>query len=103
MFTLPADFSHGGISEIRGVLMKQAEQTRGVSLTGLSVKVTTGFFLVGLSATDTDVQRNIQLLKERSWFDIAIVYNDGRRAILAVEKGTPGDRAFADAFAAWGQ
>jgi hypothetical protein len=68
------------------------------------VKVTPTFFLVGLSsASEGDVQRNLQLLKERSWFDIAIVYNNGRRAILAVEKGGPGDRAFADAFAAWRQ
>jgi hypothetical protein len=49
------------------------------------------------------MQRNIQLLKERSWFDIPIVYNNGRRAILAVEKGTPGERAFEEAFKAWGQ
>ena len=102
-FTLPADFSHGGIQEIRGLLMKQSESTRGVALAGLSVKVTTGFFLIGLSATEGDVQRNIQMLKERGWFDIAIVYNDNRRAILAVEKGPQGDRVFSDAFAAWGQ
>jgi hypothetical protein len=102
-FTLPADFSHGGIQEIRGLLMKQSESTRGVTLAGLSVKVTTGFFLIGLSATEGDVQRNIQMLKERGWFDIAVVYNDNRRAILAVEKGPQGDRVFNDAFAAWGQ
>ena len=29
--------------------MKQAEQTRGAPLAGLAVKVTTGFFLIGLS------------------------------------------------------
>jgi hypothetical protein len=102
-FVLPPNFVHGGIAEIRGVLMKQAEQTRGVSLAGISVKVTNNFFLVGLSNTDTDVQRNIQMLKERQWFDIAVVYTDGRRAILAVEKGNPGDKAFLDAFGAWGQ
>lgn len=102
-FTLPADFSHGGIQEIRGLLMKQSKSTRGVTLAGLSVKVTTGFFLIGLSATEGDVQRNIQMLKERGWFDIAVVYNDNRRAILAVEKGPQGDRVFNDAFAAWGQ
>jgi len=32
-----------------------------------------------------------------------VVYTDGKRAILAVEKGTPGDNAFKEAFAAWGQ
>ena len=102
-FNLPADFPFGGISNVPGILMKQAEQTRGAPLAGLAVKVTSGFFLVGLSAVEGDMQRNIQLLKERSWFDIPIVYNNGRRAILALEKGTPGERAFDEAFKAWGQ
>jgi hypothetical protein len=103
-FVLPPDFSNGAVSEIRGMLMKQAEDTRGTSLAGLAVKVTPTYFMIGLSsASEADIQRNIQLLKERSWFDIAIVYDNGRRAILAVEKGPPGEKAFADAFAAWGQ
>jgi hypothetical protein len=59
--------------------------------------------LIGLSATDSDRQSNIQLLKESSWIDIPIIYADGRRSILAMEKGPSGDRAFADAFAAWEQ
>jgi hypothetical protein len=102
-FNLPADFPSGGISNVPGVLMKQAEQTRGTPLAGLAVKVTNNFFLIGLSAVESDQQRNIQLLKERAWFDIPIVYNNNRRAILAIEKGTPGERAFAEAFGAWKQ
>ena len=102
-FTLPADFPGGGIANVPGLLMKQSEQARGTPLAGLAVKVTNGFFLIGLSATDTDVQRNIELLKDRPWFDIPVVYTNGGRAILAMEKGPPGDRAFADAFAAWGK
>ena len=102
-FKLPADFPSGGISNVPGILMKQAEQTRGVPLAGLAVKVTNGFFLIGLSAADADKDRNLQLLKERAWFDIPVVYNNNRRAILAIEKGTPGDRVFAEAFKAWKQ
>jgi hypothetical protein len=102
-FNLPADFPFGGIQNVPGILMKQAEQTRGAPLAGLAVKVTSGFFLVGLSAVEGDMQRNLQLLKERAWFDVPIVYNNGRRAILALEKGTPGERAFEEAFKAWGQ
>jgi hypothetical protein len=101
MFTLPPDFPAGGIANVPGVLMKQSEQARGTPLAGLAVKVTNGFFLVGLSASDADRQRNIELLKERPWFDIPVVYTNGGRAILAMEKGPPGDRAFAEAFAAW--
>ena len=103
MFTLPADFAEGGIGNVPGVLMKQNEQARGSPLAGLAVKVTNGYFLIGLSAVDVDVQRNIQLLKERDWFDIPVVYTSGKRAILAIEKGTPGARAFEEAFRAWGQ
>jgi hypothetical protein len=103
MFKLPEDFPSGTISNVPGILMKQAEQTRGVPLAGLAVKVTNGFFLIGLSAVDADRERNIQLLKERAWFDIPVVYSNNRRAILALEKGTPGERAFAEAFRAWRQ
>jgi hypothetical protein len=103
MFNLPADFPFGGISNVPGILMKQAEQTRGAPLSGLAVKVTSGFFLLGLSSVESEKERNVQLLKERAWFDIPVVYNNGRRAIVAVEKGNPGERAFNDAFAAWGQ
>jgi hypothetical protein len=103
MFNIPAESQSGGVQNVPGVLMKQAEQTRGVPLAGLAVKVTPGFFLIGLSALEADMQRNIQLLKERSWFDIPVVYNNNRRAILAMEKGTPGEKAFNDAFASWKQ
>ena len=101
MFNLPADFAGGGIANVPGILMKQSEQARGTPLAGLAVKVTNGFFLIGLSAVEADMQRNVQLLKDRPWFDIPIVYTNGGRAILAMEKGPPGDRAFAEAFAAW--
>jgi hypothetical protein len=60
-----------------------------------------GVFIIELSATDSDEQRNVQMLKESPWFDIPIAYNNGSRAILAIEKGLPGYRAFAEAFAVW--
>ncbi len=101
MFKLPPDFPSGGVFNVPGIWMKQAEQTQGTALAGLAVKVTAGYFLIGLSGAPADKERNIQLLKERPWFDIPIVYTNNRRAILAMEKGTPGERAFAQAFAAW--
>ncbi|OSI44313.1 hypothetical protein [Bradyrhizobium canariense] len=101
-FVLPPDFPGGGVSNVPGILMKSNEQARGTPLAGLAVKVTDGFFLVGLSNVDADRSRNVQLLKERSWFDVPLVYANQRRAIIAIEKGAPGERAFNDAFAQWG-
>jgi hypothetical protein len=102
-FILPADFAGGGVANVPGILMKANEQARGTPLAGLAVKVTDGFFLLGLSNVEGDRARNIELLKNRPWFDVPLVYVNGRRAIIAIEKGAPGDRAFADAFAAWGE
>jgi hypothetical protein len=102
-FILPQDFSGGGVGNVPGILMKSNEQARGTPLAGLAVKVTDGFFLVGLSNVDSDRARNLQLLKERSWFDVPLVYVNQRRAIIAIEKGSPGERAFNDAFAVWGE
>lgn len=101
-FILPPDFPGGSVSNVPGILMKSNEQARGTPLAGLAVKVTDGFFLVGLSNVDADRGRNVQLLKERSWFDVPLVYANQRRAIIAIEKGAPGERAFNDAFAQWG-
>jgi hypothetical protein len=101
MFKLPADFPEGGISNVPGMLMKQGETARGVPLAGVAVKVTPGYYMIGLSNQQADKERNLQVLKERGWVDIPVVYNNNRRAILAIEKGPPGERAFADAFTAW--
>ena len=101
MFNLPADFRGGGVASVPGIMMKQSEQMPGTPLAKLAVEATNGLFIIELSAADADVQRNVQLLKESPWLDIPIIYNSGSRAILAMEKGPPGNRAFTEAFAAW--
>jgi hypothetical protein len=101
IFNLPADFPSGGISNLPSIRMKQAENEPGAPLAGVSVKVTSEYFLTGLSASDADMQRNIALLKNRSWFVFWIVYNNGRHAMLTIEKGPHGELAFKEAFDAW--
>jgi hypothetical protein len=102
-FHLPQDFVGGGISSVPGILTKSNEQARGEPLAGLSVKVSDGFFLIGLSNVVADRGRNLKYLLERSWLDIPFVYSNQRRAILAIEKGAPGEQTFKAAFTAWGQ
>jgi hypothetical protein len=97
------DFHGGGVGNVPGILMKSNQQARGTPLAGLAVKVTDGFFLVGLSSVEADQQRSLKLLLERSWFDIPIVYANQRRAILAINKGGAGEQVFKTVFTAWGQ
>lgn len=97
--TFPLD----SVLNVPGILMKETERARGAPLGGLARKVSTGSFQIGLSDVDADKERNLQMLRERAWFDIPVVYSSGRRAILAIEKGTTGVAAFDKAFAAWGK
>jgi hypothetical protein len=103
MFAVPTDFNGGGIANVPGILMKANERARGSPFAAISVKVTDGSFLVGLSSRPSDRQRNVQMLLERPWFDIPINYVSQRRAILAIEKGGTGDQVFKMVFTAWGQ
>ncbi len=96
-FSMPPSFSLHNVANVPGVLLKANEKQRGVPLAGLSVKVTENHFLVGLSAKKPELQQNLQLLRERDWLDIPIMYSSGKRAILAVEIGRFGRQAIAAA------
>jgi hypothetical protein len=100
-FSSPGD-PFGGISNVRGMRAKNAEAANGsVLLMSEPEKIKDGDILFALP--DTQLEQNIQLLRDRPWFDIAFFYNNGRRGVLAFEKGTPGERAISDALTAWGQ
>ncbi len=100
-FAMPQDAAGGGVISVPGLLMKFNEQARGAPLAGLSVKVSKDFFLVGLSNVATDRARNLQMLRDRQWIDVPIIYANQRRAILAIEKGLHGEDIFRDAMEAW--
>lgn len=97
----PPDFPGKGIKSVPRIVMKPTEEARGQPLVGAPAKVTDGFFWVALSAADADISANLALLRERNWIDLPFVYNTGQRAILTFEKGTPGERVFEKAVAAW--
>ena len=102
-FNVPSDPPHGEISKVQGLALKPSEKVRGTLLASQALRLTPGYFLVTLSPAQADMQRNLKLLKEDSWFDIMFLYSNGNRAILAIEKGTAGEQAFARAFGQWGQ
>ena len=103
MFSVPVDSPFGGIARVPGMMMKRRSGDPWLPLSGSIIKVTPTSFLIGLSGLESDAQRNLKLLNERSWLDIQVVYGNGQRAIIAMDKGASGERAFAEAFKAWGQ
>lgn len=92
----------GGVAQVPVVRMKNHEAAQGIPLAGISIRVMQGFFLIGLSAAETDRERNLQVMRTLNWLDIPFIYNNGRRAVVTFEKGPAGEKAMAEAFAAWG-
>ena len=70
-------------------------------VSGLPVRVRDNLFLIGLSSLQNDVERNTDLLLHRNWFDLALRYTSGRRAVLTFEKGSAGAQVMQNAFDAW--
>jgi hypothetical protein len=91
-----------GISQIPRLVFKATESGRGQPLVGAAAKVAGGLFWIGLSSNAPDVAFNVDLMRERNWIDLPLVYESGQRAILTFEKGTSGMDAFNRALSAWG-
>ncbi|MCK0208172.1 hypothetical protein MWN33_09030 [Starkeya koreensis] len=101
-FKLPPNFDLGNVSSVPGMRAKASEAAQGAPLVGLAVRVAPSYFLIGLSSLDADVQRNLGFLITRNWLDLPVVFENGRRAILVLEKGEAGDQVFRQAYTAWG-
>ena len=101
IFLTPEGFDGGGVDNILRVAMKSSEQDAGSPLIGIPAKIADGFFLVALNDTKADVDANLTLLRGQKWIDVPVVYKTGRRALLTMEKGIPGEKVFDEALKAW--
>ncbi|KQT55172.1 MULTISPECIES: hypothetical protein [unclassified Aureimonas] len=101
MFDTPADFPGGSIANVQRLALKPTEQARGEPLTGVAGKISDGFFIIALNNLSEAVTANLDLLGREQWIDIPIAYATGRRALMSIEKGIPGDRVFKQAMDAW--
>jgi hypothetical protein len=93
--------SESVIQRVPALVLKQTEQARGQPLAGAAVPVTNELFWIALSDDEDEVVRNVQLLREGSWFDIPILFSDQTRALITFEKGIPGDKVFETVMASW--
>ncbi|MCO6387125.1 hypothetical protein [Aliihoeflea sp. 40Bstr573] len=103
IFLTPDNFAGGTIDNVLRVAMKDTEQAAGNPLIGIPAKIADGFFLVALSDSSAEVEANTTLMRRQNWIDIPITYGSGRRALMTMEKGIPGDRVFQEALRAWAE
>ncbi|WP_105427016.1 hypothetical protein [Neorhizobium tomejilense] len=102
VFAVPPDFEGGAIESVQRIAMKASEQDRGNALIAVPAKITDDFHMIALNDFPDARSTNLELLRSRNWIDIPIAYRNGRRALLTLQKGSEGERAFNDAIREWG-
>ena len=101
-FQVSDSFIGGTIAGLPGVLLKNEELVPGTPLVGASARVVGNSFLFALSAAATDATTNTDLLENRKWIDLAVVYGTGRNAIITLEKDDTAQALFQKVFTTWG-
>lgn len=101
IFLTPENFAGGAIDNVLRVALKDTEEATGSALQGIPAKIADGFFLIALSDSPAEMQSNLNMLRTQSWIDIPVMYRSGRRALMTMEKGVPGDQIFQQAIDAW--
>jgi len=100
-FEVSSAFSGGSIAGLPGILLKNEELVQGAALVGASARVVGNSFLFALSAAEPDIRTNLDLLQNRKWMDLAMIYSSGRRAIITLEKDEAAQTLFNDVMAIW--
>ncbi|MHB8886131.1 MAG: hypothetical protein ACYC5H_13845 [Methylovirgula sp.] len=100
VFTVQPSSPTGGVKQISVPQLRLDDAPTGDSLIGVPVPIMENSFLIGLSRGGAEAT-NLDLIKQRAWFDIPMLLGNGRIAKLTFEKGTSGTRAVDDAINAW--
>jgi hypothetical protein len=100
-FKVSESFIGGSIAGLPGVLLKNEELVQGSPLIGASARVVGNSFLFALSASASDVASNVNMLMQRKWMDLALIYATGKRAIITLEKDADAQALFTEVVQAW--
>lgn len=89
------------VREMSAIEWRERESQTGAAMAGVLVPIQDNVFLIGLDKADAAIERNLELLRTQRWLVFEVRLANGRRGAFLVEKGSAGDKAVAEALAAW--
>jgi len=101
LFRMPDTFEGRGIADVQRITFKGTEQDPGNALIGVAAPLDTNIFLIALTDAQTAIETNLNLMQREEWIDIPMQYVSGRRALITLEKGIPGEQVFNEVLSAW--
>lgn len=100
VFTVPENFAGGAVDNVQRITFKDTEQAAGNPLIAVPSKIADNFFIIWLNDAKTAQDTNLSLMRRLQWIDIPVAYRNGRRALISLEKGVPGEKVFNDVLGA---
>ena len=100
-FSVTDRFEGSSIAGLPGILAKDEELVQGAPLVGASARIVGNQFLFALTGSPDDAAANRDLLLSRTYFDFAIIYDTGRRAILTLKKNEDVQAMLEQVMARW--
>ncbi|KPF67329.1 hypothetical protein IP69_13310 [Bosea sp. AAP35] len=100
-FTSTGDPATEAVREVGVPQFKTEESERGAPLSAINSALGENLFVAALSNVPVEVERNIDLILNRTWIDVPVRFASGKRGILTFEKGVSGGQTLADAFGRW--
>jgi hypothetical protein len=100
-FTSTGDPATQAVREVGVPQFKTDEGERGAPLSAINSALGDNLFVAALSNVPVEVERNLDLILNRSWIDVPVRFASGRRGIITFEKGFSGSQTLADAFNRW--
>lgn len=100
-FTTTGEAANDAIREVGVPQFKLEEGERGAPLSAISSALGENLFVAALSNVPVEAERNLDLLRNRTWIDLPVRFASGRRGIITFEKGGAGNRTIAEALSRW--
>lgn len=100
-FTTTGEAANDAIREVGVPQFKLEEGERGAPLSAIASALGENLFVAALSNVPVEAERNLDLLRNRTWIDLPVRFNSGRRGIITFEKGGGGNRTIAEALSRW--
>lgn len=100
-FTTTGEAANDAIREVGVPQFKLEEGERGAPLSAISSALGENLFVAALSNVPVEAERNLDLLRNRSWIDLPVRFASGRRGIITFEKGGAGNQTIAEALSRW--
>ncbi|MBA5723680.1 hypothetical protein [Candidatus Liberibacter sp.] len=101
VFSFPKGLQGRGIADLQQISMKKTEKEPRILLESNIFRISNDVYRISLKHLPDNPYRNLNILEEYQWIEIPITYQNGRKAVLTLDKGQIGTEIFKTVIQEW--